>query len=356
MAHEKNALNAPSTLLDWFPTDLPPKQRVLALFMAKWSIGALRPLVQLHVPDLLADGPRTAAELAVATGTDVDALYRVLRCASVVGVFVQRPDGSFESTPVSEGLRSDAPEAMREMFLFACDPMLWRPYEDALNTVRTGEPSFNHIFGQSFFDYLKANPSSGALFDQAMLQNHYRPATDLILKDIQSDHFRSIADVGGGAGQFLADILIGLPEATGVLCDQPHVVAKARDVFAKAGVTDRVRIVGGDFFTKIPSGCDVYLIKHTLHNWNDEKAGLILRRIREAISSNAEARLLIVDMLLTGYGQWDIGKFADIEMLVALGGRERSHQEWNRLLNAAGFDPANDPEPGGLALMKYRPR
>lgn len=355
MAREKDAMKAPSTLLDWFPTDLPPGQRALALFMAKWSIGALRPLVQLNIPDLLADGPRTAAELAAATGTDVDALYRVLRCASVVGVFVHRPDGSFESTPVSDGLRSDTPDTMREMFLFACDPMLWRPYEDVLHTVRTGDPSFSQVFGQSFFDYLKANPASGELFDRAMIQNHY-PATDSILKRFPFDRFRCIADVGGGAGQFLADILAGLPEITGVLCDQPHVVVKAKEVFDKAGVTDRVRIVGTDFFTKIPSGCDAYLIKQTLHNWNDEKAKLILRRVREAIDDNADARLLIMDILLTGYGQWDVGKFADIEMLVALGGRERSYEEWNRLLSTADFEPANDPEPGALALMEYRPR
>lgn len=355
MTQQMNALSVPSTLLDWFPTDLSPGQRVLSLFVAKWAIGALRPLVQLNVPDLLADGPRTAAELAAATDTEVDALYRVLRCASAVGVLVQRPDGSFESTPVSDGLRSDILDTTREMFLFACDPMLWRPYEDILHTVRTGRPSFNQVFGLPFFDYLKDNPSCEELFDRAMIQNRY-PATDRILEHFQFGRFRSIADIGGGAGQFLADILTGLPDVTGALCDQPHVLVKAKEVLAKAGVTDRVRIVETDFFVGVPSGCDAYLIKQTLHNWNDEKAELILRRIREAIGDNTEARLLIVDILLTGYGQWDIGKFADMEMLVALGGRERSREEWNRLLATADFEPASDPEPGELVLMEYRPR
>jgi hypothetical protein len=78
-----------------------------------------------------------------------------------------------------------------------------------------------------------------------------------------------------------------------------------------------------------------------LHNSNDEKAELILRRIREAIGDNTKARLLIVDMLLADYGQWDIGKLADVEMLGTLGGTERCRDEWNSLLGTAGFEPAN---------------
>jgi len=342
-----------SGVLGWFPVDLPPEQRVIALFTAKWTIGALRALVQLEIPDLLAEGTHTAAELAEWTGTRADALYRLLAAAAAAGVLRQRPDGSFESTEFCAGLRRDVPGSVREMFLFACDPMLWRPYEDVLHTARTGEPAFNKVFGQSFYEYVKANPASGALFDQAMTQNRY-PATDRILDLFRFDRFAKIADVGGGRGQFLADVLVRFPRATGVLCDQPQVVAEAKDVLAAAGVTDRVQIVETDFFAELPSGCDAYLIKHALHNWDDERAERILRRIREAIGDNGEARLLIVDMLLSGYGEWDIGKLTDIEMLVALGGRERGRGDWNQLLSRAGFLPANDPEPGDLAILEYR--
>lgn len=353
MSNEDNASETLGFLTE-FSVDLPPAQRVLALFMAKWTIGALRPLVQLNVPDLLAEGPRTVADLAEATGTNVDALYRVLRCTSAAGIFAERVDGTFALTPVGEGLRSNVAGSARDMFLFASDPMMWRPYEDVLHTVRTGEPSFDHVFGTTFFDYLRANPASGVLFDHAMIQNHY-PATDRILAQYDFGRFRQIADVGGGKGQFLADVLTRFPECTGVLCDQPQVVASAKEVFEASRVADRVTIVETDFFVEIPAGSDAYFIKHALHNWNDEKAEIIVRRIREAIGTNAEARLLIVDMLLTGPGQWDIGKLTDIEMLVALGGRERSIEEWNRVLAKADFELANDPTPGDLALLEYRP-
>jgi multifunctional cyclase/dehydratase/O-methyltransferase len=239
------------------------------------------------------------------------------------------------------------------MFLFASDTMMWRPYEDVLHTVRTGETAFDHVFGMSFFEYLKANPDRSALFDRAMTQNRY-PATNQILDEFDFARFKRIADVGGGKGQFLADILNRCPESAGVLCDLPHVVADAPEVLADAGVADRVEIVDTDFFSDVPAGCDAYLIKHAMHNWNDRDAARIARTIRTAIGDDPSARLLIVDMVLTEPGGWDIGKLTDIEMLAALGGRERSAEEWHRLMAAEGFEPANDPQPGNLAILEYR--
>jgi multifunctional cyclase/dehydratase/O-methyltransferase len=306
------------------------------------------------VPDLLADGPRTVAQLADATETDADALYRVLRGTAAAGIFVEHPDGTFALTSASEGLRSNVPDTTREMFLFASDKMMWRPYEDVLYTVRTGEPSFDHVFGASFFEFLKANPASASLFDRAMVQNNY-PGTDRIFDEFDFGQYPKIADVGGGRGQFLAEVLSRHPQCTGVLCDQPEVVDGAKEELERRGVADRVSIVPTDFFTEVPGGCDAYFIKQTLHNWNDERAAAILGCVRKAIGDNSSARLLIVDILLTGPGQWDLGKLTDIEMMVALGGRERSREEWNRVATVAGFEPANDPTPGDLVLLEYRP-
>lgn len=341
-------------VLSWFPLDLPLSQRVIALFVSKWIIGALRPLVQLKVPDLLSDGPRSVEDIAEATGTNADALFRVLRCTAAAGLLVEDSDGKFGLTPVAEGLREGVPGSVRDMFLFASDPMMWRPYEDVLHTVRTGEPKFDHEFGTSFFEYLKQNPDSNTTFNRAMLQNRY-PGSDRILDDHDFGKYPRIADVGGGKGQFLVEVLKRHPACTGVLCDQPQVVAEAADVFEQAGVSDRVTLAPTDFFESITPGCDAYLIKHTLHNWNDDKAVAILSRIREAIGDNRDARLFVIDMLLTEHGKWDIGKLVDVEMLIILGGRERGREEWNRIARAAGFEPSNDPTPGDLVLLEFRP-
>jgi O-methyltransferase domain len=353
MGPPEEARAAPGSVAG-FDLGLPPHQRVLSLFAAKWTIGALRALVELKVPDVLAGRPRTAAEISAQTSTNTDALRRVLRAVAAAGILDERPDGSFALTSASCGLVSGARDGIRDMFLFACDPMLWRPYENVADTVRTGEPAFDHVFGMSFYDYTKANPASGALFDRAMGQNRY-PGTDQILATFDFGRFRRIADVGGGKGQFLAEVLRRHPESTGVLADQPHVVTDATEVFESNGVADRVTIAPTDFFVQVPAGCDAYFIKHTLHNWDDGKACTILMRIREAIGADHEARLLILENLLRGPGQWDIGKLIDVEALAVLGGRERGREEWNHLAASAGFAPANHPEPGNLALLEYRP-
>ncbi|KNB50323.1 hypothetical protein AC230_24555 [Streptomyces caatingaensis] len=338
----------------FFDPDLPPRQQVLGLLYGKWVLGALRALVELRVPDVLAAGARTAAEIAEETAADTDALHRALRAVAATGALEQRAGGRFALTPLTEGLVSDAPKGVRDMFLLASDPLFWRPYEDVAHTLRTGGTALSHVFGTSFYDYLRAHPDTWALFDRAMEQNHW-PASDRILDGFDFGRFRRIADIGGGKGQFLAEILRRHPSCTGVLADQPHTVAGARETLEKAGVADRVTVVPTDFFAGVPAGCDAYFVKHTLHNWDDDKAGLILRGIRRAVGDDAGARLLIVDLLLRGPGEWDVGKLMDVEALAVIGGRERDRGEWDRLAAAAGFRPANDPEPGSLALLEYRP-
>ncbi|MFE0021530.1 methyltransferase [Amycolatopsis sp. NPDC059021] len=343
-----------ASIVGRYALDMPPEQQILGLFAAKWAIGGLRAVVELTIPDRLADGPRTADELAAAVGAKPDILYRVMRGLAAAGVFSEREDRAFGLTPISAALRSDAVAGFRDMFLFASDPMLWRPYENIAHTIRTGVPSFTHAFGASFYDYIRENPASSAVFDRAMQQNHY-PGTDRIFDEFDFGRFTRIADVGGGHGQFLAEVLTRYPGCSGVLCDQPQVVSEAKRLFEERGVADRVKVVSTDFFTAIEKGCDAYFVKHTLHNWDDADAARILRRIREAIDDNEDARLLIVDMVLTGPGTWDIGKLIDIEALSVLGGRERSRDEWDRLAGAAGFLPANDPVVGDLAILEYRP-
>jgi ubiquinone/menaquinone biosynthesis C-methylase UbiE len=342
------------SVLGWLPASLPPHQRVLGLFWAKWLIGAVRAFIVLGVPDILANGPRTAADISGLADADQDAMYRLLRALAAAGFLDETDDGVFALTRYGAGLVSGTEGGVGDMFLFASDPMLWRPYEDVAYAVRTGTSSFGHVFDMSFYKYVETNQAARDVFDRAMRQNRY-PAVDRIFDKFNFGQFRRIADVGGGQGQFLAEVLRRHPAVTGVLADQPSALAEAKRVLEDGGVADRVTIVPTDFFTEVPSGCDAYFVKHTLHNWDDQRAELILRRIREAIGDDSKARLLIVDQLLRGPGEWDVGKLIDIESLTVLGGKERSQADWNRIAAAAGFMPANEPEPGELALLEYRP-
>lgn len=345
------------TLDTWFPLPLPPEQQVLSLFAAKWTIGALKPLVELRVFDELVEGPRTAEELASATNTDPDVMWRLLRAVAATGILHEHATTptTYTLTRLSTGLCSKTGHSIRDMFLFASDKLLWQPYDSVQHSLHTGEPAFVKDFGSTFYEYTRAHPEAGDLLDRAMLQNSY-PGTDTIFSTHDFGRFPVIADVGGGKGQFLAEILTRHPGSRGMLCDQPQVIADANETFEAAGLADRVTLHPTDFLTAVPAGADAYFTKHTLHNWSNGHTATIVANIRTAIGDNPNARLLILDMLLTAPGAgFDVGKLIDIESMTILGGQERSQAEWDEIAAKAGFAPVNQPEPGNLALLEYRP-
>ena len=144
-----------------------------------------------------------------------------------------------------------------------------------------------------------------------------------------------VVDVGGGRGALLAGILKAHPGVRGIVFDQPHVVAGARETLAAAGVADRCAVEGGDFFQTVPAG-DAYILKNVIHDWDDARATTILRHCRGAIGPNG--KLLLVELLLPPRNTPSFAHWADLEMLVMTeGGRERTETEYAALYTAAGF-------------------
>ncbi|KDN22655.1 methyltransferase [Amycolatopsis rifamycinica] len=293
-------------------------------------------LVELRIADLVGDGVRTAEDLAAATGTHPDALLRVLRAAASVGVFAEGPDRAFSGTPVSDALRADNPRGLLPLVKYNHLDLTWKPYERIMHSVRTGEPAFDQVHGRSFFEHLENEPESGAFFERFMM--HFsRVIVGRELPGYRLHRFSRIADLGGGDGWFIAQVLLANPAGTGVLMDLPRVASSAPPVLAEHGVADRVTVVPGDFFTDpIPGGCDAYLFKGVLHNWSDEDVRRVLRRVRAAIGDSG-ARLLVWDQVVAAGNVWDHAKFLDIDMLVLFGGRERTLAEWRTLFAEAGF-------------------
>jgi multifunctional cyclase/dehydratase/O-methyltransferase len=332
---------------------LPAPVQLALLTNGKRVSQVLYVIAALSIADRLAKGPATAAELAEPSGADADALYRVLRVAAVIGVVREDAGGTFAATDMTEFLRGDVPYSMRDLMLFNGSEQVWRPYGDILHTVRTGEPAFDHVFGRPFFDHLRADPEAAERFDGAMAQMS-RTTAPHFLTQYDFTRFRRIADIGGGQGFFLTQILNAAPEARGVLFDRPEVLVDARERLAHAGVAERVDIVTGDFFAEVPAGCDAYVIKQVLHDWDDARATEILRRIRAAIGES-DARLVICEHVLAGPGVWDQGKFLDLDMMLRFAGRERTEPEWERLLHAAGFTLATRPITGRWAVIEGVP-
>jgi len=288
----------------------------------------------LGVADHLAAGPRSGDELAAATGSHPDALYRLLRALAAVGVFREEPGRRFALTPLGDCLRADAPLPVGPWAAFAASPSQWQAWGALLHSVRTGENAFRHVHGADVWTYRARHPEAGAAFDRAMTGMTHL-GTEAVLASYDFSRFGTIVDVGGGHGLLLAAILAAHPAARGVLLDQPHVVAGAEEVLRGARVADRCTIVGGSFFESVPAGGDAYLLKQIVHDWEDPEATAILRACRQAI--DPAGRLLVIERDLGGPNALPAAKLADLQMLVSAGGRERTRDQYAALFAAAGL-------------------
>jgi hypothetical protein len=288
----------------------------------------------LGIADRLADGPRTSDDLAVATGTHPESLYRVLRALAGMGVFREEVGQQFALTELGDCLRSDAPEPVGGWAAFVGEPYHWQAWGDLLHGVRSGENPFRHIHGADPWTFRAQHPELSEGFDQAMLAIS-RQVSAAVLAAYDFRRFTSVADIGGGNGAFLARILAAYPGMHGVLFDQPHVVSGAAPVLEAAGVAGRCEVVGGSFFETMPAGADAYVLKAILHDWEDEDCVRILHVCRRAMADGAA--LLIVEREIGTPNEEPDAKFGDLNMLVGPGGRERSVAEFAELFAEAGF-------------------
>jgi hypothetical protein len=310
-----------------------PSQQLVGMIVGSWVSRAIYVAAKHQIADLLTDGPRSAEELAEAAGVAPRPLYRLLRALAGVGVFARDADGRFRLSPLAEPLREGGPDSLRALAVMIGEEQD-RCWDDLSETVRTGEPAFDRLYGRPVFDYLGEHPEQARIFDAAMTGFSGR-AMRAMLDAYDLAGVATLADVGGGLGSNLTAALGRYPAMRGLLFDRPHVVERARRRLEAAGVAGRCAVQGGDFFEAAPRGADAYLLGHILHDWDDARAGLILDNLRRAMP--AAAKLLLVEYVLPeGDGAW-FGKMLDLHMMVALGGLERTEAEYRRLFAAHGF-------------------
>jgi hypothetical protein len=307
----------------------------------------------LGIPDLLAEGPRTADDLAAATGSNGNALRRLLRALAAIGIFHEDAVDRFSLTPLADGLRADAPDSLAGWAAFVGRPHHWEAWGHLLDSIKSGENAFRAIHGVDVWTYRSEHPEERAVFDAAMVALTGRTNASL-LEAYDFGRFGSLVDVGGGLGTFLSALLAANQSLHGVLFDQTHVLDGAEDLLRDAGVSDRCRIVAGSFFDEVPEGADAYLLKSILHDWDDEAAVAILRTCRRAIG--VRGTLLVVERVLGQPNEGADTKFSDLNMLVMPGGRERRLQEFEALLETAGFRLEHEtPTSSGFSVITATP-
>lgn len=293
---------------------------------------------RLRIADLLHDGPRTAEELAQATHAHGPSLYRVLRALAAEGIFAEDEQGRFSMTPLAEPLRTGVPGSQRSTALVFGEPVRWSVWGNLLYTVTTGEPAFQHLYGTTMWEYQAQHPDMNQNFNDFQAAGTSRQ-TAAVVAAYDFSPINTLVDVGGGNGTLIAAILQAKPNLRGILCDAPHVVSAARPVLEAAGVADRCEIEACDFFSSVPAGGDAYILKYIIHDWDDEHALAILRTVRKAVADGG--RLLLVENVIPPGNDPHPAKMTDLQMMIALGGRERSAAEFASLLEQTGFRATN---------------
>jgi O-methyltransferase domain/Dimerisation domain len=317
-----------------------PPAAVLRLATAYQASRALHVAAGLGLPDLLADGPRPAEDLAAATGAHTPSLRRLLRALAAFGVFAEGEDGGFALGPLGECLRAGAPGSVRALVLMYGHEDYWHTWGELEHCVRTGETAVEHLFGAGdAFARYAADPALGAAMNEGLTVLSATVA-QAVVAAYNFSAAGPLVDVGGGQGQLLAAILRANPTLLGTLFDLPSVVEGAPRVLAEAGVADRCEVIGGDIFAGVPAGGGLYLLSRVLNSFDDERAAAVLASCRRAMGEGG-AKLLLAERVLPERVEptpaIQSRLLADLNMLVRTGGRDRSEAEFREMLAAAGL-------------------
>jgi SAM-dependent methyltransferase len=313
---------------------------VFAAMAAKILFAA----AELELPELLAAGPRTSAELADRTDAHAPSLRRLLRALAGLGAVEQPDTDRFQLTALGGSLRAQAPDSAHAVLTMLCGPENWRSWGELVAGVRSGEPPWELAHGVSWIEYYEQHPERAAGFNRAMAE-HTRAAAPGILAEADLARFDTVMDVGGGDGTLLAEALSAHPQLTGLLFDLPVGLGSAAATLEAAGVAERCRLMPGDFFVSVPAGADACLLKQVLHDWDDEPAATILGNVRRSLAP--DGRVLVVERMLPELvGEADVpALLLDLLMLTVTGGRERTLREFQDLFAAAGLELAAVTEP-----------
>lgn len=316
------------------PSVPPPDAVLMQMLFGAQMQRSICVAAKLGIADLIAEKPQTAAELAAKTDTHASSLYRVLRTLASIGIFAENADQKFELTPVAALLRSDPPNSMRHFAIMMGEDWIWSAWGELMYSVKTGGVAHEKVQGMSSFEFFAQNAEAGKVFNRAMT-NLSLSVIPAIIEAHDFSGVSKLVDIAGGHGLLLAGILKANPQVQGILFDLPFVIEGAGEWLEKEGVRHRVELASGDFFQSVPTGADAYMMKHIIHDWDDESSIKILQNIRSAM--NESGKVLIIEMVVPESDEPHPSKALDILMLVMEGGKERTKDEYRRLLEASGL-------------------
>lgn len=326
-------------------------QQMLGMVIGAWAGAAVHAAVQLELPENLAAGRHSVPALAEATGTDAVALSRLLDYLVALGVCEGGRQDGYRLSAAGEMLRPDVPGSVREYVMLVGEEF-YPVWPHLAHTVRTGGPSFARVHGKDIYSYMADNAEAGRRFDTAM--NSGKVLFQSIPQAYDFGSLGQVADIGGGNGELLAEILHHHPATSGLLFELPETVAPAVAYLEGRGVADRCQTVAGDMFREVPAGADAYLFSRVLVNHDDERVAAVLRNTAEGMKPGAV--LLMVERPQSESAPTQVSAAIDVlMMLITSGGRSRTAAELEDLARSVGLTPEGSRElPQGFRLFVAR--
>ncbi|OVA10701.1 O-methyltransferase [Macleaya cordata] len=301
----------------------------------------LRCAVEIGIADIIKNnnGSISVTELSSKlpiSNVNCDNLYRVLRYLVHMGILKEDSDINgvklYSLQPVATLLLRDAERSMVPIILGMTQKDFMIPWHFMKEGLGNGSTAFEKGMGMTIWQYLEGHPEQSQLFNEGMAGETRLLTKSLI--DGCRDTFEgltSLVDVGGGNGTTIKGIYDAFPHIKCSLYDLPHVIANSHD-------HPNIERIPGDMFKSVPSA-QAILLKLILHDWTDEECVSILEKCREAVPKET-GKVIIVDVALEEESQHELTKtrlILDIDMLVNTGGRERTEDDWEKLLKRAGF-------------------
>ena len=307
--------------------------RMMQMITGYWVTQVVHAAARFSIADYLAKAPATAEDIADAEGTDPSATFRLLRTCASLGLVKYDGNSRFAGTSLLDTLRKGNPQSLRAIAVSWPLPGHWLPWGRFAEAVKTGKSQTVPALGAGLFEYFATNAAEAAAFTESMTSLTSTVAKETA-KRINTSGVNTVADIGGAGGAMLYALLQLHPDLQGIVFDRPQVVASARAEAVKLGFHERVTAVGGDLFESVPEA-DLYLLKHILHDWDDESCICILKNCRRGL--RPRGRIAVIELLLGEIGEPGIAPLYDVTMMVISSGRERSLPEFQRLFEAAGL-------------------
>jgi hypothetical protein len=306
-------------------------KKMMQLMSSLWVTQAVGSFARLGLADTMAKGADDAGAVAAAHGLNADRVYRLLRALTTVGIVAEAAGGKFSLTPLGRLLTSDSPHSMRTAasLLTEYHAEIWGKLDGALKEGT----AFEALKGQHLFEWLHAHPKEGARFQRMMVEVH-SPETPAIVAGYDFGPFEHIVDVGGGHGMLLSAVLAANPGKRGTLFDLAEGIEAAKR--GAGGPLPNVAFATGDVLdTPLPGDGDVYMLRHLVHDYDDAEAVRILSNVRRSMPQNA--RVLVLEKTIPTDDTPGPGRWLDLHVMLLVGGRERTVDEYATLFDKAGL-------------------